>query len=636
MSKQNKTNRSKSRSKGLEPENLVSDQETGDDRELRRTRSGTVLELDLDNSRVDSPQKMPKQKKKRTGKTAVLKQNTSSKSSKEPNKYGKNNNATLDRGDENDDSEVELGKPKGSSAKKSKGSKTGSKSQFTTENLGKTPGKRKSSTINNPSSDNVNAEGEKLSDDLEIDESRPGDGVMLQVEANEDEFSESGESDTGSSESSDNEASSGDLTPNFEEEPKSQKGDRGRKRSHQDTPRSPPRKRDRNDRADANKDLQLLKDNPGLLQLVEEIVEKRMANKSAAQGKKQTKVGNPTQKKGGVLKSPSDTTVYAPALRNLAKQFTTPNTERMLTPVRQGVATMSLNNQISTIGGASADGGEVDMEEDPGLTRDELIRQEARQAVIDAERFKAAATALPRGKSDIVDSGGYDYNLDDQFFHVTCHLESTLVDKIRKGEFVELERLLNKALMDDKKDREERRLDTVSREGQTYLVQRTDKESKITNFRKWDKAFRVYAMIYTEANPSRAAEVMQYIDIIANAATTFVWDNVAQYDYTFRKLMAKHPNRNWGRTCQQMWTIYMKEHNTKSQTQSSGKKSLKEICCWKYNRRRCDKGSACRYEHRCSFCGSYSHVYLECPRKPKKSDQGKKKKENKTDNETSA
>ena len=236
---------------------------------------------------------------------------------------------------------------------------------------------------------------------------------------------------------------------------------------------------------------------------------------------------------------------------------------------------------------------------------------------------------LPRGETDLISYENYDYKNDDEFFHVTCHLEPSLVEKIRKGEFVELERLLNKALIDSKKDRDEHKLDTVTRDGQTYLVQGKEKDLKINSFRKWDKAFRVYSMIYTQANPSRAAEIMQYVDVIANAATTFVWDNVAQYDYTFRKLMAQFPSRSWARTHQNMWSIYLKEHNVRSGQpgSSGGKKNWRDNCCWRFNQDRCSKSSStCNFEHRCSFCGAYSHTRLSCPKKPvKKHDKGRKK-----------
>ena len=134
-------------------------------------------------------------------------------------------------------------------------------------------------------------------------------------------------------------------------------------------------------------------------------------------------------------------------------------------------------------------------------------------------------------------------------------------------------------------------------------------------------------ILYTEKNPSHAAEIIAFADIISNAAQNFVWDNVALYAYYFRKLMDKHPNHSWARTHTQLWSLSMREHVTHrhgsgpSGSSGSGKKTLKELTCWRYNRRKCTCGDECRFEHRCSSCGSYNHIYLDCMCRNKKQDK---------------
>ena len=86
-------------------------------------------------------------------------------------------------------------------------------------------------------------------------------------------------------------------------------------------------------------------------------------------------------------------------------------------------------------------------------------------------------------------------------------------------------------------------MEIVSRGGETFILP-IDKDSKITNVRRWEQAFRIYAVIYSQANPHRAAEIWQYVYVINSAAATYVWENVANYDYTFRQLMACNPNRS--------------------------------------------------------------------------------------------
>ena len=72
------------------------------------------------------------------------------------------------------------------------------------------------------------------------------------------------------------------------------------------------------------------------------------------------------------------------------------------------------------------------------------------------------------------------------------------------------------------------------------------------------------------------------MDIIGNAASTFVWENVAAYDYIHRQLMHQKPNRTWSKIYQQGWSMSMKEHVSlrgnlsNNRRNSSGKKPEKE------------------------------------------------------------
>ena len=96
----------------------------------------------------------------------------------------------------------------------------------------------------------------------------------------------------------------------------------------------------------------------------------------------------------------------------------------------------------------------------------------------------------------------------DQFFHLACHVDSTLKNKIEYGEFIDLERLLPRCRSFKA---EEGRLEWVTKDGLTFLAPTQERDLKINGFKKWDEAFRVYASIYCNANPSRAGEIWQYI-----------------------------------------------------------------------------------------------------------------------------
>ena len=224
--------------------------------------------------------------------------------------------------------------------------------------------------------------------------------------------------------------------------------------------------------------------------------------------------------------------------------------------------------------------------------------------------------------------------VDDEFFHLTCRIEVSMKQKIERGEYVELEKLLpkdrsRKIVSDD-------RLELVNRDGNTFFVPASSRESGITNVRKWEQAFRIYAAIYSRANPHRAAEIWQYIFVINSAASSFSWENVAYYDFTFRQLMATYPERSWSIIYIQMWNLAMRDslpsggsggrnnghNNTGHQDRSFGNKGSRSDYCWRFNKTKCKFGSKCRYEHKCYYCDGFGHGINICSRKNKKENRG--------------
>ena len=144
----------------------------------------------------------------------------------------------------------------------------------------------------------------------------------------------------------------------------------------------------------------------------------------------------------------------------------------------------------------------------------------------------------------------------DDCFHLTCHVDGSMIAKIEKGEFMDLDKLSPK---DKKRKGEENRMEWIHSDGNTFLAPVADHTSKITNFRKWEQAFRIYATIYCAANPTRSKEIWQYISVINTASSAYVWDNVYEYDVTFKHLMAFNPKRSWAITYNQMWNLCMRE-----------------------------------------------------------------------------
>ena len=259
------------------------------------------------------------------------------------------------------------------------------------------------------------------------------------------------------------------------------------------------------------------------------------------------------------------------------------------------------------------------------------IKSDAERLVLDAELFRANIEK-PIGKHSNRDLSDLS---DDQFFHLICHVDSVLMEKIKCGQYVDLEKLLP----GDKFRKDNTRLEWCLKDGATFLAP-AEKDKKITNVCKWDQAFRTYATIYCREKPDWASEIWQYIDVIHMAAAAYVWDNVARYNYVFRQLMESNPNRSWAITYTQMWNLTLVEPLTKNNF-ASGSGSLGQgfkkgggefknkngnnngnhhkkssDYCWGLNGKSnfCRYGERCKFVNKCSYCDSPQHGITKCPK----------------------
>ena len=214
--------------------------------------------------------------------------------------------------------------------------------------------------------------------------------------------------------------------------------------------------------------------------------------------------------------------------------------------------------------------------------------------------------------------------VDEEYSVVGGHLDESLINKIKRGEYVDFGKLLPK---DRIAVEEDNRLQPIFKEGQIYW-QTPSEPGTISNFNRWEKAFRVFAKIYTKYHPQRASELIQYSHDIHAASLTFTWDNVYPYDKEFRLHLSKHTMRSWGVILQHAWNLKMKDrlslgyHHAQDRTRNSGYSSdnkfdkqvgkKKRECCKCYNRGKCTYGSNCKYEHRCSYCNKFGHGILTC------------------------
>ena len=375
-------------------------------------------------------------------------------------------------------------------------------------------------------------------------------------------------------------------------------------------------------------------------------------------------------------KSPSDTTIYAPALNKTAvtaaQQIGTPLNnqtilvnDRHVNDVANFIEAVRAEQAVELLPPETLPG-----EPNPVKSRISVLGQEdamkrTEKSVLEAEKFRAAVEIPPvgeyhgtgegfrafhddqRGMRVNNDEGTNLTNLaelftqfatmnrpqigsgltDDDFFHLTSHIDVNLRQKIEKGLYVDLDRLVPRdrsGVFDPMGVQMRIALNGLEEMGGTFL-EPARKSSRITNFRRWEQAFRVYATIYCGCNPGRSKEMWQYISIINTAASSYTWENVYSYDVVFRQLMEFNPARSWAVTYNQMWNLSMRDPLQKFSPRGASNPNLsatpptsggkKGGYCWNFNRGvKCKYGSKCKYKERCSYCDAINHGVNICPK----------------------
>ena len=348
-----------------------------------------------------------------------------------------------------------------------------------------------------------------------------------------------------------------------------------------------------------------------------------------------------------MTKSPSETTIYKPGLHKDSGS----QPEEIINRISNFVEEIRIGHRKDVTPNRASDNvdkavirtdchqqQQQDCDTERNGKREKCEQDSADHVVLEAEQLRVQIQP-PKGKESF-DFNKFLQNLDDddEFFHVTCHIDETLRAKIAKGEFVDLEKLLPKDCGSmggvAAAQNTESKVELVSKDGHTYF--RPVRESQINGLRKWEQAFRIYAAIYTNANPSRAHEIWQYIHVINVAASSYQWENVASYDLTFRQLMAFKPQCSWAKTYLQGWNLALrdpigganKNFNTGLQVHDksfgsnnfqggNGRCDWRDNCCWKFDRNKCNS-SNCNFDHRCTYCGGWNHGFYNCRKRLRK------------------
>ena len=101
--------------------------------------------------------------------------------------------------------------------------------------------------------------------------------------------------------------------------------------------------------------------------------------------------------------------------------------------------------------------------------------------------------------------------------------------------------------------------------------------------------------------------------MINTAAASYTWENVADYDFVFRHLMAENRQHSWAKTYMQMWNLALRDpvsgggnNGVNGCNNATPVSNWHDRCCWKFNKNKCNDKN-CSYDHRCMYCGRWGH-----------------------------
>ena len=232
-----------------------------------------------------------------------------------------------------------------------------------------------------------------------------------------------------------------------------------------------------------------------------------------------------------LIKSPSDTTIYAPALRQMGQQVTgsVVNNDEIIEKISNFVEEIRFENATGRTPPWQRDQRDRQESNDepppddqkPGVQvprgGETLKERESEKFVIEAKQFWASVEPPVPGNThnELIRKNEpmrnnvmvqvmqpVDSDNDDDFFHLACHMDAALKVKIERGEFVDLDRLLRK-----RRNQGKSHLEWITKDGMTFLSPAQDHKNCVSNIKKWDQAFLVYVAIYCQANPGCAGEI---------------------------------------------------------------------------------------------------------------------------------
>ena len=93
--------------------------------------------------------------------------------------------------------------------------------------------------------------------------------------------------------------------------------------------------------------------------------------------------------------------------------------------------------------------------------------------------------------------------MDEDYMVTGAHIDEMTQEKIVKGKYINFGKLIprDRILVE-----ENRCMELIMKNGHAFWASASSSEmTQITNFSKWEQAFRIYSNIYTRAHPERAS-----------------------------------------------------------------------------------------------------------------------------------
>ena len=132
-------------------------------------------------------------------------------------------------------------------------------------------------------------------------------------------------------------------------------------------------------------------------------------------------------------------------------------------------------------------------------------------------------------------------------------------------------------------------------------------KDKVMSIEKWTDAFLIFLSIYLKQHPNKVQEILQYMNIIREAASrshSLAWRS---YDEQFRVRQASNV-QSWAKIHPDLWLRIMTSHTSSTEPHVSQRPLAN---CLDFNNGFCSF-NPCRFKHACSNCGGLNHGRLSC------------------------